>query len=67
MPGGAGYLSGPAYLNVLPGQVMNVSIGAGGPGYRRQSYIYGAYNSDGAGVSQGGNGAVLIEWGVGIE
>jgi hypothetical protein len=67
MPGGSGHMSGPAYLNVLPGQTMNVSIGAGGPGYRRQSYIYGSYNSDGAGVSQGGNGAVLIEWGVGIE
>lgn len=67
MPGGSGYMAGPAYLNVRPGQVMDVSIGTGGLGYRRDEYVYGAYNSGGLGVAQGGNGAVLVEWGVGIE
>ena len=67
MPVWSGYIAGPASLNVLPGQVMDVSIGTGGLGYCRDEYVYGAYNSGGVVVAKGGNGAVLIEWGVGIE
>lgn len=64
-PGGSGNLV-TGYMNVSPGQVIPVTIGGGGIG-RCRDFLTWSYNSGGEGCNGGTSGAVLVEWGQGIE
>ena len=64
-PGGSGNLV-TGYMNVTPGQVIAVTIGGGGVG-RCRDFTTWDYNSGGEGCNGGSAGAVLVEWGQGIE
>lgn len=64
-PGGSGNLV-TGYMDVTPGQVIAVTIGGGGVG-RCRDFLTWSYNSGGEGCAGGNSGAVLVEWGQGIE
>lgn len=64
-PGGSGNLV-TGYMDVTPGQVIAVTIGGGGVG-RCREFLTWDYNSGGEGCNGGSAGAVLVEWGQGIE
>ena len=55
-------------ITVTPGQVISYTVGDRGAGCRYGTYTYTAnYGSNGAHVSPGGVGAILVEYGVGIQ
>ena len=65
--GSSGYKT-VATITVTPGQVISYTVGDRGAGCRRGTYTYTAgYGSGGAHVSPGGVGAILVEWGRGIQ
>lgn len=64
-PGGSGNLV-TGYMDVTPGQVIAVTIGDGGIG-RCREFLTWSYNTGGEGCNGGSAGAVLVEWGQGIE
>lgn len=55
-------------ITVTPGQVISYTVGDRGAGCRYGTYTYTAgYGSSGAHVSPGGVGAILVEYGTGIQ
>lgn len=56
-------------IDVTPGQTLSYTVGAGGKWYASGtgSYQSSSWSSDGHGGSPGSKGAILVEWGEGIE
>lgn len=53
-------------INVTPGQVIGYAIGGGGYGWWRGGQHTGG-SSGGSGCGMGARGAILVEWGKGIQ
>lgn len=65
MPGASGY-KGVWTINVTPGQAIGYYIGGGGA-FSWMGTSHGGGNTGGRGGSVGQQGAILVEWGRGIE
>ena len=65
-PGASGYKV-VTTVGVSPGQVIGYTIGGGGNA-NREGWIYqGNHNDHGVGAQSGNPGAILVEWGKGIQ
>lgn len=65
--GGSGYKT-TQFLSVSPGQTISCSIGSGGKCLHRGTLFATAHNDGRYGIAYpGSNGAVLVEWGEGIQ
>lgn len=54
-------------ISVTPGQTISYAVGAGSNGKANNTQYSSAISSGGAGVSPGSSGAILVEWGKGIQ
>lgn len=66
LTGASGYRT-VSTISVTPGQVITATIGAGGAGRYLTQWIQGSKSEGGVSVSSGSPGAVLVEWGEGIQ
>lgn len=64
--GASGY-SKTGVITVTPGQKISYTVGTGGKGWHDRKYRTAEVNSGGTGVNVGGAGAILVEWGRGIQ
>jgi hypothetical protein len=54
-------------ITVTPGQTISYTVGAGGKWVFNNVQQSGSWNTDGTGGAPGSAGAILVEWGKGIE
>lgn len=54
-------------ITVTSGQTISYTVGAGGKWILNNNHQSGSWNTDGTGGAPGSAGAILVEWGKGIE